>query len=168
MSRKVSQLRLKLDNSLQTCNIREVDQIKEYFFDSLLLFKLEPYKFEEKCHYDSDSETEAASPVQRVTLPPKKNKRSSNDSGSPDTGRNMAPKKGRRDGDCDVRRGREPLPRKRKRRSNIGVEKLQAVGKQGSCLKMKFKRDGGKWVSTVTARDNTDASLRPSKKFRKT
>ena len=180
INRKISQLQLKINDALQSCNVRTEEKIKDNFFDSLLLFKLESLKFEVISLDDSDSEgedTTSAEFWQRRRTVSMKRKRTSGDSSEAERESDIATKKmkissveyptmrvvsealkkkpKREDGHC-ANKEKDLSSKKRKRHWDgpFAKDKLAAKMNNQVCLKLKLKRDGESWVSSFDHRVN--------------
>ena len=178
INRKISQLQLKINDALQSCNVRTEEKIKDNFFDSLLLFKLESLKFEVISLDDSDSEEEDTTSAefwQRRRTVSMKRKGTSGDSSEAERESDIATKKMKissvenptmrvvsevptkkpKDGHC-ANKEKDPSSKKRKRHWDGPFAKDKVAAKMNNqvCLKLKLKRDGESWVSSFDHRVN--------------
>ena len=167
--RKISQLRLRIDSALLSCDIRKEENVKENFFDSLLIFRLESYRFEARCLDDSESEEEDAnrmshdarrngismtrkrrrdqSKLYHAMTSPKRKRESS----STVAGQSPAKEAKKRDvSPSDEEAVGTPARRMRECDESCADGKQAfAIDRQPVCLKLKLKRDGEKWISSL-------------------
>ena len=163
--RKISQLRLRIDSAPPSCDIRQEDKVKENFFDSLLIFRLDSYKFEARCLDDSDSEDEdvnAKNLEDRGNSIPVKRKRTGD---GIELDSRVTPVKRKRESISTVARGsssKEKNECSAKAALNSSFSKRSQINellgndhggisihKQRVCLKLKLKREGDNWVASL-------------------